>query len=169
MMSKVRGFEHVSVDTFTEDLYRMLVDVEPYIHLEPMDIALPIRKTAKSAGYDVISPIDIDLAPYEILLLPTGFKSYMMDDEVLQFYPRGGQGFKFIRLANTVGVGDSDYYNNPKNNGHYWVKIRNESPVFKFKLKAGKAIAQCIFQKYLLADGDDFTGDKRSGGFGSTD
>ena len=36
-------------------------------------------------------------------------------------------------------------------------------------IKQGEAIAQAIFQKYLLVDGDSFdNGDKRVGGLGST-
>jgi len=131
-------------------------------------IKLPERATSHSAGYDVFSVWDFTLLPKESIKIPTGWKSYMLPDEKIVFHPRSGLGFKyFIRLANTTGVGDSDYYNNEGNEGHYWVKIRNEGSE-TVKIKVGDAIAQCIFEKYLLADGDTFEGRKRIGGLGST-
>jgi dUTP pyrophosphatase len=61
---------------------------------------------------------------------------------------------------------DSDYYNNSGNEGHMFAKIRNEGDV-PLVVKDGEAIAQAIFQKYLLAD-DDNSDIQRNGGFGST-
>ena len=156
-MSKVRGFEFIS-----EDALR-------FLKLEMSDVKLPRRATKHSAGYDIFSPIDFILNVGEEIKIPTGFKAYMLEDEVMKIYPRSGLGFKYYtRLANTTGIGDSDYYNNPDNEGHYWVKLRNEGDKDMI-IKQGEAIAQAIFQKYLLVDGDNFdNGDKRVGGFGST-
>ncbi|HDY72455.1 MAG TPA: dUTP diphosphatase, partial [Nitrospirae bacterium] len=57
-------------------------------------------------------------------------------------------------------------YNNPDNEGHIVVGLVNHSgePV---EIKKGERIAQGIFKKYLLADGDD-ADKERLGGFGST-
>ena len=156
-MSKVRGFEFIS-----EDALR-------FLKLEMSDVKLPRRATKHSAGYDIFSPIDFILNVGEEIKIPTGFKAYMLEDEVMKIYPRSGLGFKYYtRLANTTGIGDSDYYNNPDNEGHYWVKLRNEGDKDMI-IKQGEAIAQAIFQKYLLVDGDSFdNGDKRVGGLGST-
>ena len=66
-----------------------------------------------------------------------------------------------------MGVIDSDYYNNPDNEGHIFVQcinLKDEDVV----IKKGEAIAQAIFQKYLTVDDDNAEG-KRIGGFGSTD
>ncbi|NFH00752.1 hypothetical protein FC831_10575 [Clostridium botulinum] len=61
-----------------------------------------------------------------------------------------------------------DYYNNPKNEGHMFVKIRNEGDE-SMTIKQGDGMCQMIFMPFLLVDGDDFeTGDIREGGFGST-
>lgn len=156
-----RGFEKISQEQFDKDFKDLDI-----IKLE--EIKLPKRATARSAGYDIFSPIEFTLKPNEETLIPTGFKAYMLKDEVLKIYPRSSLGFKyFTRLANTVGIGDSDYYNAEKNEGHYWVKLRNEGEK-ELNIEKGEAIAQAIFQKYLLSDGDDFTGEERVGGFGST-
>lgn len=157
MGTKIRGFEHISDNQWEKD---MAVEQE-----KP---AIPSRGTARSAGYDVFSPFPFSLGAGEEIKVPTGFKAYMLDDEFLMLIPRSGLGFKYYtRLANTLGVGDSDYYNNEGNEGHYWVKIRNEGDK-TLNVKSGDAIAQAIFQKYLLADGDGFNGEVRVGGFGST-
>ena len=132
------------------------------------ELKLPKRATAKSAGYDAYSPFDIQLKPSEEITIPTGIKAYMLDDEVVFVLPRSGHGFKYyIRLANTQGVIDSDYYNNIDNEGNINIKIRNEGNK-DFSIKKGEAFCQFIFQKYLLADGDDFVGNERVGGIGST-
>ena len=70
-------------------------------------------------------------------------------------------------MANSIGVIDSDYYNNPDNDGHFmfaYYNFFNED----ITIKKGDVIGQVIFQKYLITDNDNATG-KRTGGFGSTD
>lgn len=134
------------------------------------DVIIPRRSTKLSAGYDVFAPHDIDLMPNEYIKIDTGLKAYMQPGEVLLALPRSSLGFKyFCRLANTVGVIDADYYDNPENEGQISVEIRNEG-LMPMHVEKGKAIAQFIFVPFLLADGDSFeSGDKRKGGFGSTD
>lgn len=160
-ITKIRGFEKVSLEQFQKDTD---LSEECYDSLK-----LPERATALSAGYDFFLPHSISLAPGEDTVIKTGIKSYMLDDEFLGILPRSGQGFKFfVRLANTKGIIDSDFYNNSDNEGHIAIKIRNEGNKTLI-LKQGKAFAQAIFQKYLLVDGDSFTGEKRHGGLGHSD
>lgn len=157
---KQRGFQVISREQFKKDFNNIFIDHE--------DLKLPKRATAKSAGYDVFSPFNINLFPNEEVKIATGIKAYMLDDEVLFALPRSGHGFKYyIRLANTQGVIDCDYFNNIDNEGHIWIKIRNEGDK-AFSIDKGDAFCQLIFQKYLLADGDDFIGNTRVGGTGST-
>ena len=161
-MSKTRGFKFISKEQFEKDF-------KDFPEVKYEDLKKPKRGTAKSAGYDCFLPLkELKLAPEEEIKIPTGIRAYMQDDEVLFALPRSGQGFKyFIRLANTVGTIDSDYYE-ADNEGHVWIKIRNEGNK-EFELKQNDAFCQLMFQKYLLADNDDFVGEKRIGGFGSTD
>lgn len=160
-MKKIRGFEKISIKQFNQDF-----EIKLNVNYDT-DVKLPSRATAKSAGYDCFTPIDIDLQPDEEIKIPTGIRAYMLDDEVLKVYPRSGHGFKFyVRLANTVGIIDADYYESD-NEGHIWVKLRNEGDK-PLHIDKGTGMCQLIFHKYLLADGDDFTGEKRNGGFGST-
>lgn len=70
-------------------------------------------------------------------------------------------GFKYnIRLVNQVGIIDADYYNNKDNEGHIFIKIQNEGNE-TVKLKAGEAIAQGIFIKYLTTESDNNLGIER--------
>lgn len=166
---KVRGFEFISTNQAMNDLSEFVYKDEVINLLLNRELKLPKRATKNSAGYDVFSPIDFTLQPGEEIKVPTLFKAYMQYSEFLGFFPRSGLGFKYYcRLANTVGVGDGDYYNNSGNEGHYWVKLRNESNV-PMTVKRGEAMCQAIFIPFLLADGDSFeNGEIRNGGFGST-
>jgi dUTP pyrophosphatase len=157
---KVRGFEFISTE-------QQLLDFKNDINI--MQLKLPKRGTSKSAGYDIFAPYYIKLQPNEEINIPTGLKAYMQDGEVLMAFPRSGLGFKYYcRLANTVGVIDGDYYNNPNNEGHMFVKIRNEGTK-ELIINQGDGMCQMIFMPFLLVDGDSFDeGEERKGGFGST-
>lgn len=101
-------------------------------------------------------------------LVPTGIKCEMPEDMYLELSVRSSCPLKhWLILANGVGIIDSDYYNNPDNEGHIFFQIINLSP-FDIMLKKGDAIGQGIFKKYYLAD-DDAADGFRAGGFGSTD
>ena len=161
-MSKAkRGFEKISRQQWIADYFGDKAS-ENY-----NNIMLPKRATKASAGYDFYSPIDIMLDPGKDIKIVTGIKAFMQKDEYLMIIPRSSMGFKYyMRLANTVAIGDSDYYDNSENEGHYWIKIRNESNVI-FEIKKGQAFAQGIFQKYLTVDETEDL-PERVGGIGST-
>lgn len=170
---KIRGFEQVS-------------EIK-------VDIPMPIRKTKASAGYDigVIHPIVYDLIckGYTVeeaweqvpkfnncavvtksmdsasIILPTGIKAYMQDNEVLVMAVRSSSGIKkAIRQANPPSWIDADYYNNPDNEGHIKFAISNDSIYFDAPIIN---IAQGIFMNYLVADTGN-SGYERIGGIGST-
>ena len=61
---------------------------------------------------------------------------------------------------------DSDYVDNPDNEGHIFFQIINLSP-FDITLQPGDVIGQGIIQKYITVDNDSAVG-ARVGGFGST-
>lgn len=132
-------------------------------------IILPERKTLLSAGYDFHSPYEFTLSPGEAIIIQTGVKIELQSHLMMNIYPRSGMGFKyFTRLANSVGIIDADYYNNPQNEGHIFIKMRNEGNE-KVTIGRGEAFAQGIISNYYLVDGDSFTkGNTRAGGVGST-
>lgn len=138
-----------------------------YTKTSKQDIPLPRRATSGSAGYDFFLPEDIDIRPCKTVKVATGIKCQITEGWLLQIYPRSSIGFKYnIRLANTVGIIDSDYYNNPDNEGEIFIKLYN--PGFdRIKMSKGDAFAQGIFTQYGLTVDDEATAE-RTGGIGST-
>lgn len=138
---------------------------------EEKQINLPVRKTKFSAGYDIEAAEDTIIPSFKKGMKPTlvktGLKAYMGEDEVLILANRSSNpGKKGLILANSIGVIDSDYYENPDNDGHImfaFYNIKEED----IEIKKGEAIGQGIFQKFLTVDNDISQGE-RMGGFGST-
>lgn len=140
-------FEKISFEQFKKDVAD---DINLY-----NNIKLPKRDSDATAGYDIYLLNDIKLEPNQIIKIPTGLKCKFEKDVVLLFIVRSSMGFKYnIRLCNQVGVIDSDYYNNPDNEGHMWLRIQNEGDK-TVEFKQGEAIAQGIFLKYLTTDDDE--------------
>lgn len=130
-------------------------------------IELPERKTSGSAGYDFSAAESVDIKPGQIAFVSTGIKAFMPKDEVLQMYVRSSLSFKKRLIkANSVGIIDSDYYNNPDNEGEIMLILYNYGQETAH-IEKGERIAQGIFMKYLVIDEDD-NNIKRLGGFGST-
>lgn len=172
-MKRVAKFEKVSFEQFckgAEDLFNSISNVSTdIVDMESMynEIKLPKRATKFSAGYDFCTPFGFELDPSETIKIPTGIRCGMNISWVLMLYPRSGLGFKYkVRLNNTVGVVDADYYFSD-NEGHIFIKITNEGdkPVI---VKTGDAFAQGIFMEYGITE-DDRVEESRNGGFGSTD
>lgn len=162
-MKRIALFEKVSAERFIEDIKGDLADgIEVY-----ENIKLPRRATAHSAGYDFFAPQDVFLPASGYALVATGIRARIDEGWVLQIYPRSGLGFKLgLRLANTVGIIDGDYYFS-SNEGHIMIKLFNPSES-SVTLAAGTAFAQGVFVPYGIT-GDDSAQAKRDGGFGSTD
>lgn len=131
------------------------------------NISLPQRKTKDSAGYDFECAEDVTLEPHKVTVVPTGVKAYMQSDEYLGLHIRSGLAIKHsLSLVNSQGIVDADFYNNSDNEGHIQFAVVNHSDT-PVELKRGQRIGQGIFYKYLKADNDEATGE-RKGGFGSS-
>jgi dUTP pyrophosphatase len=163
------------------------------------DFDMPTRKTAHSAGYDMVVAEDIiiptwtshlitlgnaaphPIEPYSLdelgtmtkqfkakpTLVSTGVKCYLEEGYYLELSVRSSTPLKYwIILANSVGIIDADYADNPDNEGEIFFQIINLSP-FPIQLKKGDIIGQGIIKKYELTDDDKAEGE-RTGGFGST-
>ena len=125
---------------------------------ENESINLPERKTKYSAGYDVEAAEDCVIPAFKLgqapTLVKTGLKAYMPEDEYLMLCNRSSNPKKKgLVMANSIGIIDSDYYENPDNDGHFmftFFNIKAEDIV----IKKGDVIGQAIFQKYLTVDND---------------
>ena len=128
---------------------------------------LPYRSTVGSAGYDFECYADTLIPPYQIMLIPTGIKAQIDEGYYLQLALRSSTPRKkHLMLANGIGIIDSDYYNNPENEGHIMFQVINFTDKEVF-IPKGERIGQGVFLKYYLVDDDNAAGE-RQGGFGST-
>ena len=151
-MKKVRGFEIAK-------------------GYEDKNINLPVRKTTRSAGYDVEAAEDQIIPVFtpgcKPTLIHTGLKAYCQEDEWFMLANRSSHpGKKKLVLANGIGIIDADYYGNQDNDGEFMYAYYNIGTE-PYQVKKGEVIGQVVFQKYLSVDNDNATGE-RLGGFGST-
>lgn len=155
----IARFEHISAGQWAKDAASMAsVAVD--------SIPLPCRATTGSAGYDFVCPADVTMQPGEMVTIPTGVRVWMEPGWVLINCPRSSLGRKHgIRLANTIGVIDSDYYH-ADNEGHILVMLVNGGD-HAVTLRQGERFCQGIFLPHGLAEEEAVTA-SRSGGFGST-
>jgi len=127
----------------------------------------PQRGTKTSAGYDFATPVKFTVPSHGKAIIWSDIKSYMQDGEVLTLYARSSIATKKgLRLSNCTGIVDSDYYNNPDNEGNIGFCFYNDSNE-TVTIEAGERVAQGIFLQFLVADNGN-TDNERIGGFGST-
>jgi dUTP pyrophosphatase len=130
------------------------------------DLPLPSRATPHAAGFDVRSAAAVDLAPGQIVLVPTGLVMEMPDGIECQVRPRSGLALKHgITLPNSPGTIDPDY------RGELGVIMQNlgAAPV---RLERGERIAQLVFARFecpRVKEAVELAPTTRGeGGFGST-
>lgn len=101
-------------------------------------------------------------------LVPTGVKIYCEPNEYFAVKSRSSYPLKYMLLvANSEGVVDSDYADNPKNEGEIFVQILNLAP-FDVFIPKGTAIAQGMFISTVPAENGKVKDAQRQGGHGST-
>ena len=138
---------------------------------ENQGINLPVRKTKHSAWYDIEAAEDTIVPAFKPgqkpTLVKTGLKAYCEPDEFYMLCNRSSNpGKRGLVMANSVGIIDSDYYENEDNDGHFMFAYYNFFD-HDVEIKKGDTIGQAIFMKYLTVDNDNAEG-TRKGGFGST-
>lgn len=144
-----------SLDTY---YYKYIKPVEGYSDTKQMK---RFRKVFECMTKDTDSSI-------KLVSVPTGIKARFPKDEVLYIYNRSSNPVKRgLVLANGVGVIDSDYYNNPANQGELIAQFYNLSAK-DYIIHKGDRIVQGVFAPYLLTDNDQPRKQPRRGGFGST-
>lgn len=153
-------FEKVSFEEFRKNFGKTSAAQWAY-----ENVKIPRRGTSGSAGYDFYLPVPVCITPGTPTVIPTGIRVRIDPGWFLMCVPRSGLGFKHgLRLRNTLGIIDSDYYF-ADNEGHIMASITSEVPV---SLKEGDRFMQGIFLPYGITEDDDPIKQERHGGFGST-
>lgn len=173
MKKPIIKFEKVSYEEFVASCGDYIKEYEisgrslPDLRTVYDNIKLPTRGTKGSAGYDLYSPFGFDLPAGEnnTKTFCLGIRAIMPKNTFLAIVPRSGVGFKTgARLANTVGIIDSDYADSD-NEGH--IKAKLVGGFKDLSVKAGDRVLQGIFLRYNTTI-DDCASTSRNGGFGST-
>ena len=136
------------------------------------ELKKPKRATIGSAGYDFFFPVKLTIPEGITVKIPTGIcwnTANLTETYALFLYSRSSLGIYYtLREPNLVSVIDADYYDNPKNNGHIFVNLRNEGHNGSCIIHPGKGYIQGVIQPIYLTSDDDAT-EYRIGGSGSTD
>ena len=136
------------------------------LRLDP-DLPLPAYAHPGDAGADLVTAVDIILAPGERALVPTGVALALPDGYVALVHPRSGLAARHgLSIVNTPGTIDAGY------RGEVKVLLVNHDPVEPVTLRRGDRIAQLVIQRFERArfvEVGVLPGSVRgAGGYGST-
>ncbi len=129
--------------------------------------SVPVYAHPGDAGADLTTTVDIDLAPGERAVVPTGLALALPDGYAAFVHPRSGLAARLgVGIVNTPGTVDAGY------RGEVKVVLVNLDPTATVALSAGDRIAQLVIQRVERArfsEVSDLPGSIRdAGGFGST-
>jgi len=138
-----------------------------------LDLSLPLPSYAHpgDAGADLVSRVDVTLAPGQRVLVPTGLAIALPEGYAAFTHPRSGLAARHgITIVNAPGTVDAGY------RGELLVNLVNLDPDEPFEVRRGDRIAQLVIQRVAEVDFVDVdslpessrgeTGHGASGGFG---
>jgi len=134
-----------------------------------LDPSVPLPRYAKGgdAGADIVTRIDLTLAPGERALAPTGIAIALPNGYAAFVHPRSGLAIKHgVTMVNAPGTVDAGF------RGELQVILINHDLKDSITFKRGDRIAQLVVQKVERAEFievSELPGSNRGdGGFGST-
>ena len=130
-------------------------------------VPLPIYARGGDAGADLVTRIDLTLAPGERVLAPTGISIALPDGYAAFVHPRSGLAIKHgVSMVNTPGTVDAGF------RGELQVILINHDPKETVTFKRGDRVAQLVIQRVERAEFIEVSELPGSGrgtnGFGST-
>lgn len=136
------------------------------VRLDP-DLPLPSYAHPGDAGADLVTAVDVSLAPGERALVPTGIAIALPEGYVALVHPRSGLAARHgLSIVNTPGTVDAGY------RGEVKVMLINHDLRDSIELKRGDRIAQLVLQRVERArftEVDALPDSSRGdGGYGST-
>lgn len=142
---------------------------QPEVLIKLLEPQVPIPSYAHpgDAGADLVTTVDVTLAPGQRALVPTGIAIALPEGYAAFVHPRSGLATKFgLTIVNAPGTVDAGY------RGEIKVTLLNTDPNNEITLLRGDRIAQLVIQpvskaKFIVAD--QLPGSARGeGGFGSS-
>jgi dUTP diphosphatase len=141
----------------------------PQVQVQRLDpeVPLPAYALPGDAGADIVTAVDITLAPGERAVLPTGLAIAVPDGFAAFLHPRSGLAARAgLGLVNAPGTIDSGY------RGEIKVIVINHDPAASLQLARGDRIARVVVQRVERArfvEVDALPSSARgAGGHGST-
>ena len=124
--------EHPDLDVA---LVRLDADLPPPAYAHPDD-----------AGADLLTTVDVSLAPGERALVPTGVALALPPGHVAFVHPRSGLAARHgLSIVNAPGTVDAGY------RGEIKVLLINHDPDEAIELRRGDRIAQLVVQRFERA------------------
>lgn len=142
-------------------------DLDVAVTLLDPDLPLPSYAHPGDAGADLVTAVDLTLAPGERALVPTGVAIALPAGYVALVHPRSGLAARHgLSIVNTPGTIDAGY------RGEIKVLLINHDPREPIVLRRGDRVAQLVVQRFERArfvPVTDLPASARgSGGYGST-
>jgi dUTP pyrophosphatase len=143
------------------------VPVDVLVQLLDPGLPLPTYAHQGDAGADLVTAVDLELAPGERAVVPTGVAIALPDGFAAFVHPRSGLAARYgISLVNAPGTIDSGY------RGEIQVIMINTDERQTLRLRRGDRIAQLVIQaveRAIFVQTEELPGSVRaSSGFGST-
>jgi dUTP pyrophosphatase len=140
-----------------------------HVQVRRLDPELPVPAYAHpgDAGADLVAAADVELAPGERRLVPTGIALALPEGYVGLVHPRSGLATRLgVTVLNAPGTVDAGY------RGEIFVNLVNHDPSGTVKISRGDRIAQLLVQRVeraVFQVVDELTDTVRgAGGHGST-
>src|SRR6266581_9674415 len=137
--------------------------------IQRLDPGLPLPERAHpgDAGADLFAAADVELAPGQRAVVPTGVAIALPDGYAAFVHPRSGLAARHgVTIVNAPGTVDAGY------RGEIRVTLLNTDTSQTVRLRRGDRIAQLVIQRVERAvfhEVDSLPGSARAdGGFGST-
>lgn len=141
----------------------------PEVLITLLDDGIPMPSYAHpgDAGADLVTRVDVTLAPFERATVPTGVSIALPDGYAAFVHPRSGLAARHgLTIVNAPGTVDAGY------RGEIAVTLYNSDPTETLTLSRGDRIAQLVVQQVARArfvQAERLPGSARgAGGFGSS-
>ena len=136
------------------------------LRLDP-DLPLPAYAHPGDAGADLVTAVDVTLAPGERALVPTGVALALPEGYVALVHPRSGLAARHgLSIVNTPGTIDAGY------RGEVKVLLVNHDLHEPIELHRGDRVAQLVVQRFeharFVAVDQLPESARGAGGYGST-
>ena len=125
-----------------------MTDASPTVLVSRLDPELPLPSYAMpgDAGADLVSAVDVTLAPGERALVPTGIAIALPDGYAGFVHPRSGLAIRVgLGLVNAPGTIDAGY------RGEIKVILVNHDRTEPITLRRGDRVAQLVIQRVETA------------------